>query len=367
MPVIDKRMYKELKKWWYCTGPYGKDLIYVNSNDRVLTDSTIRKMMYEIDKEDKYGDLFISLYSAENFYYNMRDYFTHVAELKCLEKPTDDQPIEDIIESIQTPCGWIILIIEDIDSLYEAYGKLEEMMKYILSFALRSPYIILTWNEDHESFFSVYEHALQEISNGDTATDDDDPISMGIYDQENESLEIDIVAFDSPDDQRDELDYYWHLVYEQLINKYLDYVNYKSLYKDTLDYLIPRMTKEYVYRSDVKLIEDIARISRKEPDDIDGCMPWELDAAKEFSRSLNEAIIYNHDVNRESEIELHIVVEDPPKEHENSICSYGYSCMSVNISVDNVIQEIDRIAGLIHECTYKGNFREVLKYMQGIR
>ncbi len=41
--------------------------MYVNSRDRTLTNATIKKMMFEMRKEDVHGELFMSFYSAENF------------------------------------------------------------------------------------------------------------------------------------------------------------------------------------------------------------------------------------------------------------------------------------------------------------
>lgn len=60
MSVIDKNMYEKLKDW--CDWGEGKrpkyqQIMYVNSHDRALTSATIRKLMFEMTKEDVHGEL----------------------------------------------------------------------------------------------------------------------------------------------------------------------------------------------------------------------------------------------------------------------------------------------------------------------
>ena len=115
MSVIDKHMYEELKKWHDGERPKNQYMIYVNSRDRALANATIRKLMYEIDEEDICGEEYISFFSAKNFYSNMREYYSHVAEL-YLQNPAEDDPVTDIIKNIPPTCGWITLIVEDIET-----------------------------------------------------------------------------------------------------------------------------------------------------------------------------------------------------------------------------------------------------------
>ena len=132
MPVIDKKMYETLKGWCDYDAekrPKHQQIMYVNSHDRTLTNATIKKMMFEMWKEDVHGELFMSLYSAENFYRNMREYYSHIADL-YLNKPGEDDALIDIIEDMPPTCGWIVLIVEDLELLS---GKAEVMQEIICS------------------------------------------------------------------------------------------------------------------------------------------------------------------------------------------------------------------------------------------
>ena len=46
----------------------------------------------------------------------MRKYYSHIAKL-YMQKPVDDEPLEEIIKRFPSTCGWITLIIEDIDDI----------------------------------------------------------------------------------------------------------------------------------------------------------------------------------------------------------------------------------------------------------
>ena len=64
MSVIDKNMYENLKNWCDRKRPENQFLMYVNMHDRELTNATIRKLMFEEDKQDVEGELYIAFYSA---------------------------------------------------------------------------------------------------------------------------------------------------------------------------------------------------------------------------------------------------------------------------------------------------------------
>ena len=101
MPVIDKKMYEKLKSWcdWEEEKrPRNQQIMYVNSHDRELTNATIRKMMFEMRKEDIHGELYMAFFSAKNFYRNMRDYYSHIADL-YRRSPSEDDSIVDIIKT----------------------------------------------------------------------------------------------------------------------------------------------------------------------------------------------------------------------------------------------------------------------------
>ena len=117
MAFIDKTMYEKLKKWWDFSKeirPNTQGIMYVNCHDRALTNATIRKLMFELKKED--FELYVSLYSAKNFYHNMRDYYLHIADLYQCELNADAL-LSDIIEDIPSTCGWIVLIVQDTEAL----------------------------------------------------------------------------------------------------------------------------------------------------------------------------------------------------------------------------------------------------------
>lgn len=125
MSVIDKNVFEHLKAWcdrYEEMMPKYPNIMYVNSRDRSLTSATIRKLMYEVDKDDEWGEMIISLYSAEGFYRNMHDYYSLIASLYgCIIK--EDDPLEDILQKISASCGWIVLIVEDLETLSDDSEK----------------------------------------------------------------------------------------------------------------------------------------------------------------------------------------------------------------------------------------------------
>ena len=272
MSVIDKTMYEYLKNWCDFNRPENQHMMYVNSHDRALTNATIRKLMFEIKEEDIHGEVYIAFYSAENFYGNMREYYTHIARL-YLQEPAEDEPIVDIIENIPPTCGWIILIVEDIETLSDDPGRMKEMFKSFLSFALDLSSIILIGDGDYKESFAGCELALNEMTDGINAKEEDDILMIGCYDQD-VTPERQNVIYDSVEKHRNELDYYWDTMYAQLEKGFFDYEDYKFLFKETLEYIIPRVSKEKVNRKDLRLIENIGAMQRENHKDIEGCSIW---------------------------------------------------------------------------------------------
>lgn len=183
MSVIDKNMYENLKNWCDRKRPENQFLMYVNMNDRELTNATIRKLMFEEDKQDVEGELYIAFYSAENFYRNMRDYFSHVGGMYFRE-PGEDDPIEDIIKDLPPTCGWITLIVEDMDALSGQNDKLQEMMRAFSAFAAKRASVILVGKGNHEDVFAGCEYALDKMAAGLEAKEEDNLLMIGCYDQE---------------------------------------------------------------------------------------------------------------------------------------------------------------------------------------
>ena len=361
MPVIDKHMYEELKKWYDGERPKNQYMLYVNSHDRALTNATIRKLMYEIEDEDEYGEEYVSLYSARSFYSNMREYYSHIAKL-YLQKPADDDPITDIIGNIPPTCGWITLIVEDIEAFSDDKEKMEEMFKTFLSFAVKFSNIILIGNGDYKDTFAGCEFALREMDDGIKANLEEGVLMIGCYDQE-ELPEKETVSYETEEKHRDELNYYWETLNEQLKKGHLDYNDFKTLFKETLEYLIPRVTKDQVYRKDLWLIEEIGEMHSSEIKKIEGCKPWELEASIKCATALHKAIInpynYNDDFSL-GEIELNVTIDDPDEDH-GSLHISGYLNTTMSVSVETVTKKMDKLAEAIHIRTYGGKTKNIFK------
>ena len=372
MSVIDKHMYEKLKNWCDGERPKNQFMMYVNSSDRALTDATIKKLMYEIEEEDIDGEEYVSFYSAKNFYHNMRKYYSHVSEL-YMKKPSENDPIEDIIESMPPTGGWITLIIEDVETLSGDEEKMEEMFNSLFSFACKCSKVILIGNGDYTEAFSGCEYALQKMAERIAAKPEDNVLMIGCYDQE-ENPAAESVVYDTEEDRRDELYYYWDSVYDRLEKGYFDYSNFKVLFKETLEYLIPRVTKEQVYRKDLELIEKIGAMRSVKDGIADGCQPWEFDAAKQFASGLHIAIVNKYDLNDDFNnnndfssggISLFVVIEERNEDH-GALHFGGHFCPTIPVRVDTVYQKIDSLAEIIRNVTYEGRREKTMQMLRNI-
>ena len=352
MSVIDKSIYEKLKNWCDYKDDYrsaDEHVIYVNSNNRLLTKSTIRKVMCDFTEEDVHGEMYIKFYSAKSFYNNMHAYYEDIAECyRC--KLSGEETIEEMIEGIPPTCGWLILIIEDMEELSDDAEKMEEMFKHINEFASNCPSIILVGNGDY-----------QDVVRPKIIDDD----VLCIYNQQVAPDREDIV-YDTIEDQYDELDYCWNVVYEMLEDKYFDYEYFKTLYTETLEYIIPRVTDEYVYRLDIYLIEQIGKMHRMDNKKIQGCLPWEFDAAQKFSIGLHRAIgnrYSNEDGFEGEKISIDVWI----KERDEDCGSFsvgGTFYISIDVSVDTACQKMDKLSETILGTTYKADAMQVWRFMQ---
>lgn len=366
MPVIDKKMYEKLKSWcdWEEEKrPCNQQIMYVNSHDRELTNATIRKMMFEMRKEDIHGELYMAFFSAKNFYRNMRDYYSHIADL-YRRSPSEDDSIVDIIKTYPPTCGWIVLIVEDIELLSGKAEEMQMMMESIFAFSSRNPSIILVGDGDYKKVFDGCEFAINEMNDGIAAKEDDDLVMVGCYDQDLNPQEEKVI-YENTDEQRKELNFYWETLYEQLKKRYFDYSDFKRLYKDTFEFIIPRVTVEQVYRKDISLVENIGAIGKENNKLLDGCAPWEFDAAQEFSTGLHMAIInkygYHDDMSGEK-IGIDVIINEADEDC-GAIYISGYTFTEVEIDRDTVFSEMDKLSDTICECTYKGDSARLWRFL----
>ena len=358
MSVIDKNMFDSLKAWcdrYEDMMPKYPNIMYVNSRNRSLTNATIRKLMFEVEKEDEWGEMKISFYSAESFYRNMRDYYSLIASLYGCDIKEDDS-LMDVIRMIDSTCGWIVLIVEDVETLSDDSEKMEEMMQTLVAFGYNNPSIILVGNGDYEEVFAGCEYALREMRNGG---------SIVCYEQEKNPLK-EKVLFETPDDQIEELIYYWNMVYQQLEKRFFHYEFFKELYKDTLEYILPRVGKEKVFRKDIRLFKSMGAMCREDEKELYGCKPWEYDAAQEFLEGLLDAIINrdgdNDDLSGEN-ICIRVVVEEKPTDINGIECLEGFTCTPIKVGVDNLNYKMDELAAVIHDQTYEGN-KVAIQYLK---
>ncbi|MCR4717783.1 MAG: hypothetical protein K5656_11455 [Lachnospiraceae bacterium] len=371
---FDKNMYNAMKEWIDNRRDYKADIMYINSHDRALTDLTVRKYMYNLYEEDEMGELYISLYSAKNFNQNMRDYFFEIDRL-YMHKPDENAPLMEVIEDIPGTCGWIVLVVEDCELLSEDDEKNRETLQAILTFASKGAEIVLVGNKDLKDVFSQYGCDVCEVSEKLDVEEDDERLVIGVYSQEDEPC-MECIEADSLDDERDELIYYWDVLYEQLEKGYFDFGSFKSLFKDTVEYIIPRVSKDQVYRKDIRLLEDIALMHAKmwrkkeesfdgcEPLQIDGCRPWEFEAAYQFVCGLNNSVInrYDEDVIKDGKVTIMVWVEERMVDY-GGISISGSGSNYVDINGDNVFAEMDRLSNVICKCTYNGDNEVLWDYM----
>ena len=366
MSVIDKNMYEKLKDW--CDWAEGKrpkhqQIMYVNSHDRALTSATIRKLMFEMTKEDVHGELNIALYSAENFYRNMRDYYSHIADL-YMNIPADDASLVDIINDYPPACGWLSLIIEDVEVLSEKPKEMQEMMETVFAFSSKHASIILVGKGDYKTVFSGCEYALTEMADGIAAKEEDYVVMVGCYDQETEP-DRETVSYESTDRQRDELNFYWDTVYKQLKKRLFNYDDFKTLYRETLEFIIPRVKTEQVYRKDISLIENIGAMRKENNEQLDGSAPWEFDAAREFTNGLHMAIINlygHHDTLSEEKVAIEVVIKKADEDC-GAIHISGATYTSVKVNADTVSSKMDKLSDTIREGTYRGNESCIWKFL----
>ena len=206
------------------------------------------------------------------------------------------------------------------------------------------------WFWEYRDVFSGCEYALHGINEMDNRGQS----AIGFYDQAAEPNK-EMVIYENTDKQLDELNYYWITLRRQLQKDYFDYEAFKLLYRETLGYLIQRVSLEYVYRKDVSLLESMTDLSISNNQDADGCKAWEKDAALQFISGLNKAVINRFDrsdVFCDGKVKIYVIIEDCVID-KGSVHIGGWSSEYRIINVDNVCEEIDKLSNEIFKRRYK--------------
>ncbi|SEQ39481.1 hypothetical protein SAMN02910369_01684 [Lachnospiraceae bacterium NE2001] len=371
MSVIDRKMYTRLKNWCDChegDRPKNQNIMYVNSHDHALTKATIKKTMFEMKQEDIHGELYISLYSAENLFQNMRKYFSHISELYG-NIPDDKESVIDIVNGLIPTCGWIVLIVEDIDKIAENDIQIQEFMRTIITFASKHSSIILVGNGNKTDVLSRCEYVSDEMFDDDRINGGENQHLIGLYNQE-ASPDRENLIYETYEKHSKELNYYWSIIYDQLENGFFDYEGFKILFKETMEYIVPRVTKLKIYRRDISLIENIGAMRDKRPKVIEGCKLWEFEAARQFANGLHYCIENksgeNDDISKEK-IDINVVIEHR-KEHHGILHISGATYTTIVVSVDDVCEEMDYLSNDIFSTAYDGgSVFEMLKRVRAKR
>ena len=363
MPVIDKNMYKKLSEWCWDeeSRPEDQRILYVNSNNRDLTDDTIRKVLAEIEIgcQDSFNDIHTDLFSSENFYRNMREYYSHIANLYG-NKTSEEDSLFDIIGKIPLVYGDVILVVKDIELLSDKPEEMQKMMEYIYAFSTRYPSIILVFEGEFDTVFAGCKFVLKGMTNGIAVKVDNGVITVGRCDQE-ANPQSEKLIYDNAEDQCKELNFYWDTIYRQLGNRYFDYGVFKKIFKETLEYIKPRVTEEQVYRKDISLVGYIGAMRKEKNTDLDGCTTWEFDAAQGFSTGLYNAIInqfgyYDYDFLPDEDIELNIEIKNAVEDSEDSdeFRMSNSTFYEININAETVVDEMDKLSTAIYNSVYNG-------------
>ncbi len=361
MAAIDKNLYEDLNQWWHGERPKHQYMLYVNSRDRRLTNATVRKLMYEIDKEDIHGEEYVKFFSARNFYKNMREYYTHVARM-YMRTPGRKDSLEKIIDSIPPTGGWLTLIVADLEDLAGNPDEMEKMFRTFIRFARKRANVILIGNGDHNDVFSGCRYAVREIKYGLAAKEEDHVLMIGSIAQD-EIPETEKVTYETYEEEQEELNFCWTKLNEQLEYGYFGYEDFKILYEETLEYLLPRVTKEQIFRKDLRLIENIGDFKLPKSKEADGCDPWELDAAAQFSEGLHEALINTYGDNddlSEGTVWFWVSIEERQTDYGAVHISGSLEHME-EVRADTVSSKLDHLAEIIRTCTYEGDELAAMK------
>lgn len=123
-----------------------KSVVYINSRDRELKDNTLKRFIYEEEREDMdggfYVDIYYDMFSAVSFVHCNYDYFRYIAK-SCMQDLNGDETLDELFEKIYNSVSWVTLIIRNIDLVADKKEQLDEMIQYLYWFAGRRAHIII--------------------------------------------------------------------------------------------------------------------------------------------------------------------------------------------------------------------------------
>lgn len=225
-----------------------------------------------------------------------------------------------------------------------------------IRFAAKSANVILIGNGDYKDIFSGCEYALLEMEICLDASTEDRGVMERQYGQKN-GAEPGNIGYERP--EKEKLCYYWNLFHKQLKWQYFDYNAFKSVYRDTVEYFIPRVTADHVYRSDLPLIREIGALRIPKNTEMDGSMPWERDAACQFTdcffSALTNAYAENTDFSAGRFLFWVRVDEMESNSEVSSVYESGYTTTAVEISTGNLSEKIDILAQANRLSAYQGD------------
>ena len=162
--IIDKNMLEFLHQ-------SHKSVVYINSRDREMTDNTLKRFIYEEERETD-GDLYYDMFSAVSFVHCNYDYFRYIAEA-CLDDLNGDETLDELFENIYNSVSWVTLIIRNIDLIADKKEQLDEMIQYLYRFAGKKAHIIISGNGSIKEVLRNTDAALDTVSFSAFEADDE--------------------------------------------------------------------------------------------------------------------------------------------------------------------------------------------------
>ena len=349
--IIDKNMLEFLHQ-------SHKSVVYINSRDRELTDNTLKRFIYEEEREDMdggfYGDIYYDMFSAVSFVHCNYDYFRYIAK-SCMQDLNGDETLDELFEKINDSVGWVTLIIRNIDLVSDKKEQLDEMIQYLYRFAEKKAHIIISGNGSIEEVLRNTDAALDTVSFSAYEADDE-CVRTVIYEQE-ENPETEEIIYAEPMEENEELLQNWKIM-NQYLSKYncFDFSGFRKLYFQTWQYFVSRIKEEYCYRKDLLLIREISNFKKSDCQEIYGCKKWEYDAAYQLTKGLTYGIADVYDnVLDEKSLLINVIIHEP-EYIRPGVKITGYTEEDIRLTKRHYKMMVDALTEEIHRVTYKGEY-----------